>query len=135
MNIFILVKIYQPSAKGRIKAKIEVARYSCQGLLSLVSEVGNHFLFTSLANLKIEILISIPQVPLNNIPLTYADIFGAILPAGLPPAATVDLNLDRLRTCLTEDINAAGFLVWITIYKALTAARRRWAVCLCSGND
>lgn len=56
-------------------------------------------------------LIPVPQAPLNNIPLKHADIFGATLPTGLPPAATVDLNLDRLRTCLTGVIIAAGFLV------------------------
>ena len=56
VNIILLVKIYQPSVDRRIKAKIEVATYSRQGLLSLVSEVGNHsfpFILTSLANLKI----------------------------------------------------------------------------------
>ncbi|MCJ1348895.1 hypothetical protein MMC31_007128 [Peltigera leucophlebia] len=95
VNVIILVKIYQPSVDRRIKAKIEVATYSRQGLLNLVSEI----------------LVPVPQAPLNNIPLTHADIFGATLPAGLPPAATVDLNLDRLRTCLTEEIIAAGFLV------------------------
>lgn len=41
----------------------------------------------------------------------YADIFGAALPAALPLAATVDLNLDWLKTYLTEDIIAGGFLV------------------------
>lgn len=56
VNIIILVKIYQPSVDRRIKAKIEVATYSRQGLLSLVSEVGNHsfpLMLTSLADLKI----------------------------------------------------------------------------------
>lgn len=56
VNIIILVKIYQPSVDRRIKAKTEVATYSRQDLLSLVSEVGNHsfpFILTSLANLKI----------------------------------------------------------------------------------
>ncbi len=56
INIIILVKIYQPSIDRKIKAKIEVATYSRQGLVSLVSEVGYHsfpFILTSLANLKI----------------------------------------------------------------------------------
>ena len=53
VNVIILVKVYPPSLDGRVKAGIEVARYSRQGFLSLVSAVGNHFMPTSLANLKI----------------------------------------------------------------------------------
>lgn len=88
-----------------------MARYSRQGLLSLVSEVGNNFILNSLADLEIQILLPVPQVPPNNIVITYGDIFGATFPAGLPPVRTVDLNLDRLRTFLAENIIAAGFFV------------------------
>ncbi len=112
VNVIILVKVYPPSLDGRIKAGIEVARYSRQGLLSLVSEVGNHFIPTSLANLNImQTLLPVPPVPMDNTPLALADIFGATLPEGLPPGATIDLNLDRLRASLTENVIAAGFLV------------------------
>lgn len=46
-----------------------------------------------------------------SIALKHTMYFRTVLPKGLPLAGTVHLDLDWLRTCLTKELFAAGFLV------------------------
>ena len=67
-----------------------------------------------LAN-RIKIIFPTPTPPgaaaAQVIPLTRAQLFGAVLPAGRNPADIINLSIDSLREVATEMVQNEGYVV------------------------
>lgn len=84
----------------------------------LISCSQNH---SNQANLLVQILLPRPQNPLQQIPITYSQLYRGMLPQGVLAHGQIGLDLEVLRDTLELAITSEGFSIaaWQCIYNKL----------------